>query len=384
MLKTPAVVMINKLIINSRPDKLMSLLLIMISLCFHYQSFGSEKIGETVPLVIGIRPHYGFIIVHSRDILPVKDSYPYGFGIEISRHQNSKKAFDRCLCFARLGVSTTFWDYNSREILGRGINSIFFVEPFYGINSKVSFSFRAGAGIAYANRPYNEISNPDNLSYSTRFSVALQVAATLNLWITEKIMMNVSASYNHISNGGMKEPNKGINYPTASIGIDYYLQKSKFGPFPPADRSGETSKRNRFTISAFATTRDLKVEDERKKYPAAGVNIRMSRRVSRLNAVNGGLEITGDWKNRELLKMNGESPEYLMAGIFAGNDFLLGRFIFGQQFGAYLYNPVGGRPDVFQRYHLEFMINNRLIAGLGLKAHGHVADFLDFRFGVLF
>ncbi len=380
----PVIITNYKLINKNRPTKLIGFVLIMISLCFSFRSFGREKNIETAPPVIGIRPHYGFIIVHSRDIRPVKDSYPFGVGIEISRHQNSKKTFDRCLCFPRLGVSTIFWDYNSREILGRGVNSIFFVEPFFGINNKVNFSFRAGAGFAYANRPYDETTNPDNLSYSTRFSFALQVATSLNLWISEKLLFNVSANYNHISNGGMKEPNKGINYPTASIGIDYYLRKSKFERFPPEDWRSEPSKKGRFIVSAFATSRDLKVKDERKKYPAAGLNIRLSQRVSRLNAINGGIEIMGDWKNRELLKIRGENPEYLMAGLFAGNDFLLGRFLFGQQFGAYLYNPVGGRPDVFQRYYLEFMINSRIIAGTGLKAHGHVADFLDFRLGILF
>lgn len=376
--------MIHKLITKHFPSQLMVISLAVLLICFNDQAYGSVKSSEATPLVIGIRPHYGFIIIHSQDIRSVRNSYPFGAAIELSWHQNSEKAFDRCLCFPRLGVSTTFWDYDNREILGRGINSVFFIEPFYGINNRANFSFRAGAGIAYANRPYNEVSNPDNLSYSTRFSFALQVAASINWWIAEKIMMNVSANYNHISNGGMKQPNKGINYPTASIGLDYYIRSAAFKKFPQTDWRDDISQKTRYVISAFATTRDMKIDDKQKKYPAAGLNIRVSHRVSRLNAITGGVEIMGDWKNRELLKMRGENPEHFMAGLVVGNDFLLGRFIFGQQFGAYLYNPVGGRPDVFQRYYLEFMINKQFVAGLGLKAHGHVADFLDFRFGIFF
>jgi hypothetical protein len=374
----------QKLKIIHFPALLTAILLTMMFSCFNVLAHGSEKTGEATPLVIGLRPHYGFVLIHSRDIRPVKDSYPVGAGIELSWHQNSGKAYDRCLCFPRLGVSTIFWDYDNKEILGKGINSIFFVEPFYGIRNKVNFSFRAGAGIAYANRPYDEIANPDNLSYSTQFSFALQVATSINWWVAEKFMVNLSASYNHISNGGMKQPNKGINYPTASIGLDYYIRSGTFEKYPQSDWRDDMSPKTRYVISAFATTRDLKIDDERKKYPAAGLNIRVSQRVSRLNAITGGIEIMGDWKNREILKMQKENPEHLMAGLFAGNDFLLGRFVFGQQFGVYLYNPVGGTPDVFQRYHIEFMINKRLVAGIGLKAHGHVADFLGFRFGILF
>jgi hypothetical protein len=363
---------------------LSAIMLVVFTTCIQRQVIGGEDMGKRVPMILGAKPHYGFVLIHSRDVRPVKDSYPYGLSVEVSWHYNSKKAFERCLCFPRLGVSTSFWDYDNREILGRGINSIFFIEPFYGITNRAKFSFRAGAGVAYANQPYDEVSNPDNLSYSTRFSFALQVAATINWWIAEKIMMNVSANYNHISNGGMKQPNKGINYPTASVGLDYYIRSAAFKKFPQTDWRDDISQKTRYVISAFATTRDMKIDDKQKKYPAAGLNIRGSHRVSRLNAITGGVEIMGDWKNRELLKMRGEHPEHFMAGLFVGNDFLLGRFIFGQQFGAYLYNPVGGRPDVFQRYHLEFMINKQFFAGLGLKAHGHVADFLDFRFGIFF
>jgi hypothetical protein len=376
--------MIQKLIIIHFPAQLTAILLVMLLSCFNALAHGNEKSGEATPLVIGLRPHYGFVIIHSQDIRPVEDSYPFGAGFEISWHQNTRKAFNRCLCFPRLGVSTIFWDYDNREILGRGANSIFFIEPFYGIHHKVNFSFRAGAGIAYANRPYDEITNPDNLSYSTRFSFALQVAASLNMWIADEFLLNVSANYNHISNGGMKQPNKGINYPTASIGLDYYIRSATFKKFTQTDWRDEMSQKTRYVISAYATTRDLKIDDEQKKFPAAGLNFRVSQRVSRLNAITGGMEIMGDWKNREIMKMRNENPEHLMAGLFAGNDFLLGRFVFGQQFGVYLYNPVGDTPDVFQRYYLEFMINNWLMSGMGMKAHGHVADFLDFRFGILF
>jgi hypothetical protein len=376
--------MLLKLKIIHFPAQIAVMLLFMLLSSFKAHATGSEKSGEATPLVIGFRPHYGFVIIHSRKIRPVKDSYPVGAGIELSWHQNSGKAYDRCLCFPKMGVSTIFWDYDNSEILGKGINTIFFVEPFYGIRNKVSFSFRAGAGIAYANRPYDEITNPDNLSYSTQFSVALQLAASINWWVAEKFMVNLSANYNHISNGGMKQPNKGINYPTASIGLDYYIRSGTFKKFPRSDWRDDESTKTRYIILAFATTRDMKIDDVRKKYPVAGLNIRMSQKVSRLNAITGGIEIMGDWKNREILKMQKENPEHLMAGLFAGNDFLLGRFVFGQQFGVYLYNPVGGTPDVFQRYHIEFMINKGFVAGIGLKAHGHVADFLGFRFGMIF
>lgn len=343
--------------------------------------FSANQDSTRFPFMIGVRPQYGFIIIHSKDIVPVKDSYPFGLSLDLSWHFNSQKAYQQCLCFPRIGISNTFWDYDSNEILGRGFNSIFFIEPYYGINNKVSFSLRGGTGLAFANKPYDEISNPENLSYSTRFSFALLVAANLNVWLSERMMMSLSANYNHISNGGMKQPNKGINYPTLGVGLDYYLMEPDFRKFPRTDWRDQSKNRDRIMISAFMTTRELNIDGEQKKYPAGGINLRMSRQVSRINAVGGAVEVMADWSNRERIRLSGQNTSHLMAGVLAGNDFLLGKFVFGQQFGVYIYNPYGNTPDLFQRYFLDFNFTKNLSTGIGLKAHGHVADFLDFRFG---
>lgn len=334
-----------------------------------------------VPRALGVKPHYGFIILHSEDLYPVKDSYPYGLGLELSWHYDSKKAYDRCLCFPRLGVSATYWNYDSPEILGEGMNALFFVEPFFGVRNKLSFSFRGGLGLAYASMPYDEMTNPENLSYSTRFSFALQVAAGVNCRINKNLMTNLSANYNHISNGGMKDPNKGINYPTVSFGLDYYLNPPDFQKFTGSDWRNEAGGRNRWFFSAFGTKQEVKIDYETKSFPAIGLNTRFSRQLSRINALVAGAELMGDWGNKKKIEQSGEDTGHGMAGLFVGNDFLLGRFIFGQQFAAYIYNPYGGTPDVYQRYFLDFIVTNHLTAGVGLKAHGHVADFLDFRVG---
>lgn len=38
--------------------------------------------------------------------------------------------------------------------------------------------------------------------------------------------------------------------------------------------------------------------------------------------------------------------------------------------------------DVYQRYGLMYRINRHVSVGINIKAHGHVADFLDARAGL--
>lgn len=333
-------------------------------------------------IALGVRPHYGFVILHSQDVRPIGQSYPRGLSLDVSWHRISQQTFTGCLCFPRIGISTTFWDFHKPDVLGYGVTSVFFLEPFFGATQRTSLSIRSGFGLAFANKPYDEISNPENLSYSTRFSFALVLAANLNYRLNNRIMLSLSANYNHISNGGMKEPNKGINYPTASIGMDYYLgQGVKFRKYKSTGWRIEAVKRNRYYFWFSGTAKQVSGSGETKRYPVIGVNARFARQVSRVNAISLGLDYLLDGAHRKEVESSGDGYDHKKAGMLIGNEFLLGKFNFSQQFGIYFYDPYNRDADVYQRYGLDYQITPKLFSGIGLKAHGHVADFLDFRIG---
>jgi len=343
----------------------------------------SEKLKT--PTAFSFRPHYGFVILHSQDVAPIGQSNPFGIGIEFLKHYNSEKAFNTCLCFPRLGVSMVFWNFDNPAILGYGITSVVFVEPVFGAGRKLNFSFRTGFGPAYASNPYHEIKNPTNLSYSTKLSFALNVSASINLKLSDRIFANLSANYNHISNGGMREPNKGINYPTLSIGLDYYPGNLNFPVFERRDWRTDDNERNKIYIFAFGSAKQVSRADGLKRYLLIGIDARIARRVSRINALNFGTVIFSDEAHHQELKRAGiTNVDHKKAGVLAGNEFLLGRFIFSQQFGVYIYNPYKRDADVFQRYGINLEITKVVFGGVGLTAHGHVADFLELRLGMSF
>jgi len=50
-------------------------------------------------LYIESRLHHGFIIIHSRDIRAVEDSYPWGFETDIGWHNASQRIWEsRAMC----------------------------------------------------------------------------------------------------------------------------------------------------------------------------------------------------------------------------------------------------------------------------------------------
>jgi len=132
----------------------------------------------------------------------------------------------------------------------------------------------------------------------------------------------------------------------------------------------------------FGTAKQLSHE-ELEKYPIFGAEISLSYRVSRLSALSLGLEMLSDGSDREeISRQHLNNSDHKKVGFMAGHSFLLGRFTFSQAMAVYLYNPYNDMDPVYQRYALIYSFGKRFEAGVSLKAHRHVADFLDFRVGV--
>lgn len=324
---------------------------------------------------ISARLHYGSVIIHSRELRPVKDSYPLGIELDFGKHKVSEKAWNTCNCFPKSGVTIAFWDFDNRDVLGYGFTSMYYVQPVFGARNKLSFSVRGAAGLSYQTKPYDEQNNPNNLSYSTRVAFPLQLGIGLHYRLRKQWKIDLNIAYNHISNGGMKEPNKGINWPTIGLGASRYFRELKIPKWSKTDWRSNAEDLNRFDISAFST-----YHQPVSKFflVSAGLELKYAQRISRLNY----LSLASEWMYDNGLVYLGNEEQSIngnILGLALGNEFILGKFLFSQQFGVYLINPINRLEDVYQRYSLMYPINRKFSTGVSLKAHGHVADFLDLR-----
>ena len=182
-------------------------------------------------------------------------------------------------------------------------------------------------------------------------------------------------------------PNSGINYPTISLGTDYIIN-----PIPFQERMKDKSLRlipykGRFDVSILGTGKTEVKGEER--YPVAGLFAGYCRTLGRINGLMMGMEFTADFADKhEITRISGttgnEIVDYKYIAALLGHDLLLGRFNFQIQLGAYIYSPYKRMDPVFQRYALSFYLIKQVFIGINLKAHRHVADFLDMRIGYSF
>jgi hypothetical protein len=329
---------------------------------------------------IGISAHHGFIFAHSRDVQNTRGANPSGVTLSAIWKLIGTKTWQKCACMPRMGVYVSFYDYDV-QLLGQGYIASYFLEPDFKITKKLYANIRGSFGAAYLTNPYHAIDNPTNQSYSTPINLYGTASAGVRYQFTSHFGINVMGEYKHISNGGIKNPNKGINWPVLSVGIEYTLKPQNIPDHPTIENAN--SKKLRWSIFAFSGSKNIEVNDPR-RYFIWGITGYLSKPFGRIHAFNFGLEALENFANKERLKRSDMNDRSQAVSLLVGHEFLLGKFTFIQQLGCYLYDPTPFYPIVYHRWGFNFYPTKHLVLGINLKAHYQVADFFDLRVGAAF
>ncbi len=358
-------------------------IIVLLQLWMNY-SFCQDRQSS---LVIGLRPHYGFIVKHTGKLEGLTETFPWGMEVDVNWQLMSEESWQYCFCYPRTGISFFYTNFANPEVLGSSFALYPFVEPAINGEKKLHATIRFGMGPTFLNNVFDSVDNPDNKFYSSLISFIVHASFGVNYVINDRIYLRASAGFNHISNGGIKNPNLGINFPTASIGLEY-----NFNPLPYVDRTKDKSIKlihynQRIDFTIFATGKTAVKGQER--YPVYGICSGWSYVAGRQNALSLSAEFTVDLADRKEitknnLMENGEFIDHKYFALLAGHELILGRFNFYQQLGVYLYSPYKRRDPVYQRYGLNFYLIKKFFIGINIKAHRQVADFLDVRAGVSF
>jgi len=366
--------------------RLLSRLLIITLITIKVSAQGNDSIAsphskKAVHIFsLGTGVQHGFIFAHSRAVQNTKGATPTGIEFIFGWQRNDTQTWNLCNCFPKKGLLLAYYDYDVK-ILGKSFNAGYFLEPFYKLGNKTFFSFKGLAGLSYLTNPFDSISNPANQSYSAAVGGYLLVGIGFSFMINENWWLNSSINYQHISNGGLRQPNKGINWPTAGISIAYQQNPR---PYYKAPRNKEKFWKGhslRWDIGVFGIAkRGTDENGKSRRMPLIGGSLQVGKQVGRINMLTLGAEAYRDKSLYMQLKRDSLNASAIKAGLLAGHEFLLGKFIFSQKLGIYVFNETPYYDRIYHRWGIHYFINKQLGIGLQLKAHKHVADFVDLRF----
>ncbi|AKD05316.1 acyloxyacyl hydrolase [Pontibacter korlensis] len=364
----------------SRSQSILFLLRSLFFLFLWVKAAAPATAQDSKPAInLGLRTHYGFIIPHSDAIREVSYSHPRALELDLSLHFTSKKAWQFIQGYPRFGASVSYINFDNPDVLGNAYALILYVEPFLSAHRRVSLSFRFGGGLSYQSNVYDAISNPQNQFYSTRLAFPLTVNLMANYRLSETWLLRAGGTYSHISNGGIRQPNKGINFPMATLGVDYALRPATFPERQLQKYEPEDTERY-YLVALSGTMKDGRI-DQTDKLLLWGVTAYASQRTGRLSALTAGAEWVADYSIKEVMDEEDIDKDFQRGALLVGHELYIGRFRFNQMLGVYLYAPRKARDPVYQRWGLEYHTPPGLFFGINLKAHRHVADFLDVRVG---
>ena len=339
--------------------------------------FSTKKTENIFSVGAGVQ--HGFIFAHSAAVENTKGARPTGIELNFGWQRNDSAVWNLCNCFPKKGLLLSYYDYDA-EVLGRSFIASYFLEPAYKLGKKTFFSLKGVAGLAYLTNPFDSIRNPANRSYSSAIGGYLLFGIGLSFLINDHWWLNGSINYQHISNGGLRQPNKGINWPTAGISLAY--QKNP-RPYYTRPRNKEKFWKDypvRWDIGVFGIAkRGTDENGYSRRMPLIGGSIQGSRQVGRINTLTLGTEIYSDKSLRMRLKRDSIEAGAVKAGLQFGHEFLLGKFLFSQRLGVYIFNQTPYFDRIYHRWGIHYRINKHWGAGFHLKAHRHVADFIDVR-----
>jgi hypothetical protein len=329
---------------------------------------------ETGGYSISIQSHYGFIISHSDKIEPVSHTKPYGFDISFSRLHTKYDSWKVFRKYNSSGIQLSYFNFQNPSVTGSAYLISVFTEPVLKSGNRYMFSVRAGAGFSYQTKIFDYETDTLNRFFSTRISFPLYLSLRAKYSLFPQMFLTLSGTYNHISNGAIKVPNLGMNFPTADIGLQYY-----FSPFPDISTSPERERNNRrsanfLNIQALTGFRWVWGEFTW----TTGASARFTRQIRTFYAFNGGAELILDKGIRRMIEIEDRSCDYKRFAVTAGQNFFLGKITFSQNIGIYLYSPYKAKRPYYEKYELSYDIMRGISAGIFLKSHAIDAEVLGF------
>lgn len=343
----------------------------------------AQDSGSTHPFQVNAKWHRGFIIPHSRELIDVSHSNPYGFELNTHWLVLGEQAIKETGLLAKRGFATYYFNFDNPEVLGHCIAFVPYVEPLIRPWGRLYGSCQLGLGAAYISKVYHETNNPTNLFFSLPVSFWAMLNADIYYKIGPKWQAIIGFNYNHISNGGMKLPNKGMNFPTFNLGIQYALQSIALKK-PPKNDAWKTRPKNFCYFLVAGSVKNAPAEPLSTKVEPGiiyGAQWMLGRRVGRMSALSAGLEFVHDGYDRILLDRLSDKTSTWKGGLLVGHELLVGKVRFTTHLGPYFYNPSRTTDAVYQRYGLFYRFSQHLLVGSTLKAHRHVAEVFELRIG---
>lgn len=307
----------------------------------------------------------------------IKGAKPQGLQLDLYKLWDSQENINACNCIPKSGISFSYFNLGMPNLLGNAFATSLFMEPQFEMSNRYIIGIKAQAGFVYASKKFDRNTNPGNLTYSSNISNYLALGISNYYFINPKTALNLSFIFNHISNGGIKDPNNGLNFPGVNIGLNYFFDKPNYKKRVRVKPKVEKSISSYLTVFYAATTTS---NFSAKKYSIFGLELSGVKKLNGVLFTTATFSLYQDKAVQQKLRQDSLSAQsQYRCGIASGIGFNMGKVNFASSLGVYVYDPINYYTRIYHQHELSYQLNKQWAIGVNLKAHTYIANYTDIR-----
>ena len=378
--------------------KLNYLTFILLSVCSYGQVQDSLSDSKKY-WSISANGEYGKVL-KTNDYLKNYDKTNYhGFSLQLLKETTGERDWEKIYNSPSYGVGVFAYDFQENNEMGYpfGVYATFVPQPKRW--GKLRWEHSINFGISFNSNRFNNLTGYHNTSVGSKTNMYISLGTGLYYEIGKYFDIGLNAKLNHMSNGAIKTPNKGLNLAAAQLSLVYHPERkivNRIDTIPIRRDKFDT-----FELSTFGGKKNVFFKGENRphiklydgfKYSVFGVEGFYMHQYSNKSAYGIGLGITHDEHyNQEmyvqdstLLQKKRFKNEKLLLSVIPSYRLMIDRLYINIGAGVYI-NKKGREYDksfFFQRVGLQYQITDRLFASFAINAYDlHVANYLEWKLG---
>ncbi len=330
---------------------------------------------------IRMEPEFGYTWAHHSFLEGITGTLTHAVAIQYARISPGQY-WSQIWNHPETGIEAVWYDFNQKH-LGQAFALFYFAD--FRLNNrkqKGQWFFRTSAGFGYITRPYNKVTNPENVifgsHFSSTFAFAFYYRYKFSLWNA-----GLGIGIRHFSNGNYQSPNNGINCPSLFLHLSFPL-KNDTAQFIKNSRKIHFKPKRHWQIFLRAGINETDIPGMG-KFPFFIPGIQYLRQPTYKHTWGTGIELMMNYSVKELLHYeniaystypSGE-PDFKRIGWFLSHRFMFGKTSLNQALGLYLYNPSKKESFWYSRLGVEYRIFDRWSVSYSVKLHYFMAEELE-------
>lgn len=356
--------------------------LILLFLFFKQTGFSQDKTIE--PFKVNLNYHYGFNLPEYEFIGMLTKDYTRSFDLSISRESYGKNMWEQIYNYPEHGISLFYSSLGNNEIFGKELALSYFIKIYFLSKEKFRVYNRTGVGLSYVNRVFDAEENYLNVAIASHFNAHFNFRIGASYRLNKRFEFNAGSSFDHFSDANMKEPNLGINYLSAYLGLSYKLAgefKKEYHELKPHIPKNEIEL---FTSIGGKHSRSF----SSKYFLTSSVSLEIRRAFFRALHFGAGIDLFYDSSVKSVLEEKGQDYRGIydfQSGIHISQTLVYSRFSISFHEGIYL-GLTDKKEDYkyFNRGIIQYSLSDNFAIRLAMKTNLNILDYPEIGLGYKF